>query len=372
LIGIGTDQEGGLRIPASNAGVYTLKSTSSRISSGTIFGCRDSIASTPGPICNSFENLEYVIQIIISATLQSKDYKSIPLPFERPLYNNIVSEKRLTIGFYIDDGLIRASPATKRAVYLAASAMQERGHLIVRFIPPSIDKAFITWAKLQAINKTNLKCLKASIEDQITKLAPIFAWYHLLKVPQFIKKTLVYWFGYGMNDPILMEYASKVGGGSGKTSRHLSELDEINEERDEYCRMFHTAWSQPALDVIICPPHACPPMKNKSNAFAWVGEFYSSLYNFLDYPVGIVPGITSVQTGDVIQNTVQYAHQDRYIAQSARKFNLLATMALEEVNCCVRNGSIVGEPIGVQVVGKPFEEEKVLGVINILNAHFHN
>ena len=87
----------------------------------------------------------------------------------------------------------------------------------------------------------------------------------------------------------------------------------------------------------------------------------------VDYPAGYVPNISIVQSDDRIPNIVQYAHNDRYIPRSDRGFKFLSVMALEEVNNCIQDESIVGADVGVQVVGKPFEEEKVLAVMKILS-----
>jgi hypothetical protein len=55
---------------------------------------------------------------LLSENFQSNDYKLPPLPFKDDMYKVAVNAKKLVVGFYIDDGFIRACPATKRAVYL--------------------------------------------------------------------------------------------------------------------------------------------------------------------------------------------------------------------------------------------------------------
>lgn len=47
-------------------------------------------------------------------------------------------------------------------------------------------------------------------------------------------------------------------------------------------------------------------------------------------------------------------------------FNFLGSLAHETVNHWVKKGSMVGLPVGIQVVGKRFQEEKVLAVMEMV------
>ena len=106
-------------------------------------------------------------------------------------------------------------------------------------------------------------------------------------------------------------------------------------------------------------------MPSKSSNFVWLGSFYSALYNLLDYPCGVVPNVTQVSTSDGIPNSVRYSHMERSIDGN---FNFLGVMALEEVNNCFVKGDIKDQSVGVQVVGRPFQEEKVLAAMKLIQS----
>jgi amidase len=186
-------------------------------------------------------------------------------------------------------------------------------------------------------------------------------------IPQFIKTNALRLLGWLVNDPLLIQLVNSFGGSSTKSkSRTMDELLQLEIEKEEYERLFAMCWQQPDLDVVICPVEATPPLPNISNYFHWVGLFYSSLYNFLDYPCGVVPSITSVGSGDSIPNAVQFAHHDRYNGIGIHHFNFVGVAALEETNFWYVKGDIRDLEVGVQVVGKPFEEEKVLAVMKLI------
>jgi Asp-tRNA(Asn)/Glu-tRNA(Gln) amidotransferase A subunit family amidase len=368
LVGFGTDEAGGLRLPASQTSVFTLKPTSARISKLTQHGVYDSIPSTAGPMSASLDSLTFVMQALLTNDLLCQDPLVFPLSFNSKVYGDTISASKLTIGFYVDDQIIRASPSARRAVFEAAQILHEKGHNIIRFHPPSTQRGLLLLSKLFAYEKLNQKCLTAGYIQQTTVLHSILSMYTLLKIPKLLKIIVCYLVGFGMKDPLLKDLSTTFGGGSNGKARSLEELNELIQEKEDYARLFATAWQNPNLDVLICPVHACPPgMSYNSTPFTWIGSFYSSLYNLLDYPSGFVPRMTQVQQNDKIPNIVQYAHNDRYSPMSERNFNLLSVMALEECNHAIIDESILGRDIGVQVVGRPFEEEKVLAVMKLLN-----
>lgn len=114
------------------------------------------------------------------------------------------------------------------------------------------------------------------------------------------------------------------------------------------------------------------------------------LYSLLDYPVGVIPNLSSVSFSDRIEETLQYVHSheepwqppgtlrlQRPPAPPAQQgghtqgsphikgnFNFLGILGVEEFNSRVEDGGITkGVGVGVQVVGRRFEEERILAVM---------
>ena len=45
------------------------------------------------------------------------------------------------------------------------------------------------------------------------------------------------------------------------------------------------------LDGILCPAGGLPPYKEKECAFLMASQFYTALFNCLDFPSGIIPDV---------------------------------------------------------------------------------
>jgi amidase len=364
LIGFGTDQAGGGRVPANHIGVYALKPTSNRIGYATKEGVWDLLSSVTTPMSKDLDSILFVFQVLSSPNTQREYSRQPPIPFRDMLYESCLVDRKLTLGYYVDDGIIRACPTAKRAVFKAVQALHEQGHNVVRFQPPCPKKALLMLLKLYCLNKGHPKCWDQMGLRELGKAIP---YGYTQYIPGFIKVNALRLLGWLVNDPLLIQLVNSFGGSSTRTkSRALDELLELEIEKEEYERMFSICWQQPDIDVVICPVEATPPLPNISNYFHWVGNFYSSLYNFLDYPSGVVPGLATVGSGDSIPNAVQFAHHDRYNGIGVHHFNFIGVAALEETNFWYVKGDIRDLEIGVQVVGKPFEEEKVLAVMKLI------
>jgi len=69
----------------------------------------------------------------------------------------------------------------------------------------------------------------------------------------------------------------------------VQELNEMERRRLAFEKEFQTEWDTLALDAIIVPPTVHCAFKNE-NQEAFSGEnIYTSMFNSLDFPAGIVP-----------------------------------------------------------------------------------
>lgn len=67
----------------------------------------------------------------------------VPLPWREPAL-----PPRLKIGYWVDDGAVRASPAARRAVREVATALEKEGHELVEWHPPNVVQALKIFAAL--------------------------------------------------------------------------------------------------------------------------------------------------------------------------------------------------------------------------------
>ncbi|KAJ3276594.1 hypothetical protein HDV01_004127 [Terramyces sp. JEL0728] len=353
IIGFGTDQTGGVRIPSSHSGVYTIKPTSSRISESTTFGIWDTIPSTTCPVSKNLNNIIYIMEHLFSASNYMLDSTIPPLPFNVKLYKS-PQTKKLKLGYCVDDQIIKASPTCKRAVYTVVAQLHQAGHTVIPFQPPLPRDAILLLSKLYALDQTP-KCI-SNVSIDLPSL-------DLFKLSTRVKKFMAVFVGYLMKDRMLSTLGHSFGGGSKNSKpRSLIEYKELEQLKKEYTTQFCNYMTQ--------QDHACPPMPKKSTPFIWPGSFYSSIYNLLDLPSGTIP-VTTVSNQDTIHNLLHYTHHDRFDFGKSMDFNFLSVVVLDEIGDAI-NGISLGEKVGVQVVCNKYKDELCLGVMKTITDSLEN
>lgn len=157
---MGSDEVGGLRIPAQHCGLFTIRPTSGRFPSGTINNTSlswESIPTVLGPMALHLDDLIYLFRSIsqscsISSPQVVVDPSVVPLPFNHHLYSSTLKSKRLRIGYYVHDGFFRATPVAARAVRSVISALEKGGHECVKLYPPSAITPMLLISKFLAID----------------------------------------------------------------------------------------------------------------------------------------------------------------------------------------------------------------------------
>jgi len=117
--------------------------------------------------------------------------------------------------------------------------------------------------------------------------------------------------------------------------------------RTEMRREALDAWNHADVDVVICPPHAAPAMQHRESGEFALALSYLFRYSLLNFPAGVVP-VTRVIDADISTHPGGGDRVER------RKAGIDAASH--------------GLPVGVQVVGRPYQEEKVLAVMEAIEA----
>lgn len=114
-------------------------------------------------------------------------------------------------------------------------------------------------------------------------------------------------------------------------------------------REFIAMWRSQHLDVLICPGFGAQAVRHGYSEDTTLAACYTFIWNMLETPTGNLP-ITKVQPDEEIYHRTFNDSIDEKLSDNVK-------------------GS-AGLPVGIQVVGLPNEDEKVLGVMNLIEKLF--
>ncbi|WVQ83646.1 hypothetical protein IAT38_005788 [Cryptococcus sp. DSM 104549] len=356
-IGWGSDIGGSLRIPAHYSGVCGLKPVRGR---WPVFGGRSStqgfegIKGMVGPMARSVDDLIFASRTMIRLAQEStsgfKGEQLLPIPWREELL-----PKKLRVGYWTNDQCVKASPACARAVEECVQVLEKAGHEVVRFDPPDVSEALKVFAGLTSADgyKTLLSNIgKDPMEPSmrlVTGGSKLPGWLHRLAT--WVIETFI-------GDKL---YASVFA-----TSRPKSvkEFWEFTHRRDVYANAFRkAAWEDGGFDMLLCPVQAVPSLKH--NETEWLSPLCIAtvLFNVVDSTVGVLP-ITRVDS------TLDALPADYLKASRGSKLleNRVYVGKPGKEKPAYDAEEMHGLSVGVQVVGKAWEEEKVLGMMKVLEG----
>ncbi len=307
-LGIGSDVGGSIRNPAANCGVYGLKPTAFRIPTdgwGYMMAGADTVESVLGPLSSSLYGLKLFMKTIIDSQPWLTEPALIPMPWRSYA---IPTDRPLRIGVLWHDEIVRPHPPITRALQTVTDKLKAHGIEIIDFPPYLHDEA---WAIIASLYFTDGGAADA---DEIKKSGepwrPLSKW--IIQENSCVKKLSV------------------------------GELSYWLEEREAYRKEYALHWNKHNIDALLCP--VGPGVAPKHNTAKYWN--YTSQWNLLDYPGVVFPVCRVDKEVDVMK--------DEGKPLSGRDEENRKLWDAEEFH---------GVPVGLQLVGRRFEDEKVLGIL---------
>nr|XP_018999641.1 amidase [Kwoniella mangroviensis CBS 8507]OCF63102.1 amidase [Kwoniella mangroviensis CBS 8507] len=344
-MGWGSDIGGSLRIPAHYSGICGLKPVRGR---WPVLGQRNSvqgfegIKGMVGPMGRTVDDLIFASRSILDLThsqvadLCFRGEMLIPLPWKE-----VDLPRQLKVGYWTQDHLIKTSPACVRAVDECVKKLKDAGHQVVEFQPPD-SKLMNIFAGLTSAEgyKSLLGNIGSDPMESSMKLAS--GW--LLGLLCWIVNNL-------LKDHL---FASIFA-----TSRPKSvhEFWQFTARRDVYANAFRKlVWEDEKFDMLLCPVQAVPALEHGTTKLLSPLSVATILFNVVDSTVGVLP-VTHVD-----QNLD--CHSPDYLADSEGSWIL--EKRVYGPGGAYDADKMHGLPVGVQVVGREWQEEKVLEMMKIL------
>jgi amidase len=313
-LGIGTDIGGSIRIPAVLQGLYGLNPTIGRVPNRESTRTQKHVVPpVAGPIASDLSSIEFFVESYLSSNPWETDPKLLPIPWRKELASP--PKRPLKIAYILDDGIILPQPPVQRAVKEVVTKLQNAGHELIEWDCKSHHSAFYNlW-------------LKAILADGGQRCAD------LCKL---------------VNEPLIQ------GMLVGKPEDYLTleQRQELEDEIWDYQLEYLRRWIESGIDAIVAPVLPWVNMTPKT----WVKSqqccAYTSQWNLLNYASLVVPAIVVDKSLD----EPDQAWKDHDTRSPSDKINH------EQYNLEL----VDGMPVGVQIVGGRFGEEKAIAVAKVI------
>lgn len=325
-LGWGSDIAGSVRIPCAFNNLYGLRPSCGRMPPG---GMTTSLPGLPvaqsviGPMATTLDVLTSVTKWIINENCCQDDFDVLDMPWNEERFQSTrirmcrpgETDGRLVFAVMMSDGEVVPHPPVLRALRMVVQALQQRGYEVIEWQPPAHGPAAMSLFQIfgSTAGEEVRKALDSSGEPPVHQLRQ--------------------WYDEQQSEP--------------SSSAEFWRLCAL---RDEYRAQYHAYWqstrgktvSKKVVDGVILP--IAPSAAVQEGFFHHFA--YTAIASFLDYTAGSVPVTFADRALD--------PEDTRYKPKSQQDRQHWRTYQKELFD---------GAPVGVQVMGRRLQEEKVLAMM---------
>ncbi len=270
-LGLGTDIGGSARYPAAFCGSASIKPTAGRCDDPGAYSFhagQRAIVSQVGVLARNVDDAALGLDVINGGP-DIGDWRGVDID-------------NLRVGYYVEDGIFRSSPAIRRSVREAAQALKAAGAQVVEWQPHDTTRALRLFYRL--LGSDGLRALREALRggpahpSVKTMLAIAGKPRGLLNAGSRLLDAL----GQKTLARMLPLFA------------HADVYDywQLVAEQMDYRARFAEAMDRAdggPLDLILGPVCALPAFRHGSTKDLGLAGVNTSLYNVLGYPAGVVP-----------------------------------------------------------------------------------
>ncbi|CAF4807039.1 unnamed protein product [Rotaria sp. Silwood1] len=316
LIGIGTDIGGSIRFPAASNGVYGLKPTTFRLPARGLMVAQagsQSIIGVIGPLARTREDINLFMKTILDTEPWRIDPSLVPIPWR----TITLDSKNLTVAVMWDDGVVRPHPPIIRALCETVEQLKKAGIRIIDWEPVDHQKS---WDLISALYFCNGAEEERGLMTEVGEQPlPLTDW--ILNQPNVKKRNWI-------------------------------EMNDLISEREKYRSHYAQIWNEReasfncSIDCLLTPAGSSAAPQHGTGK--WWG--YTSVWNLLDYPAAIFP----VTTVDLVKDQADIEYKPRN------------TLDEENYKLYTSPQSYANAPIGLQIVCRRYNDEKVMKCMEII------